>query len=238
MDHVAHVFGTFPCQFRYVQENFVSGSVCIFNHCSKIEHLDYPNFVNASYFRFKSKGIDFGQYGIDTFLAGSQNFNNTLFGYWIFVDNDSSLGRFLKLLYNFSAWSDQAANIFVGDGNGNHFWGVWFYIGIWLRNGVGQFFQNVQSSCGSLFKGFHENFIRKSLYLDVHLASGNPIFGTGYFKVHVPKMILVAKNIGKNRIFSRFPIGNQSHGNTGNRFFYFYSRIHQGHGSCTNSSHG
>ncbi len=96
----------------------------------------------------------------------------------------------------------------------------------------------MHSSLLCLFKCFGKNIIRKAINFNIHLCSCDPVFCSGYLKIHITQVIFIPQNIRKYSIFPGFCIRDHSHCNPGNRFFYFNTCIHQCQGPCTDSSHG
>ena len=88
-----------------------------------------------------------------------------------------------------------------------------------------------------LFERIGQHFVRKTVHLDVHLSSGNTVFGTGHLEVHVAEVVFIAQDIGQHGVFSGFGVGNQPHGDPGNRFLDLHPGIHQRQRSGTHGSH-
>src|SRR5690606_8919605 len=233
IDHLGDIFGPFPGQFGYVQQYFVPRGFGILNNGPEFQYLDDLHFIYTAHFGLEHNGFDLGQYGIDPSLVRTKDLHDSFLGIRIFVDHNGGLGLFLKALDDLSSLPDQGPDIFSGDGACNDFWCVGFDLRSWFRNGLGQKSQNMEPSVPGLFKGLDQDFIGKSLDLDVHLTGGDPISGTGDLEVHIPQMVLIAQNVRKYGMLAAFGIGDQSHGDSGNRFLELYPGIHEGHGSRT-----
>ena len=67
---------------------------------------------------------------------------------------------------------------------------------------VQAFLKDVQTTFTGLLVGpLIKDFIGKSFDLDIHLAGGNTVCGTGYFKVHITQVILITKDITQSTAY-------------------------------------
>ena len=113
-----------------------------------------------------------------------------------------------------------------------------FQVVMRFRDTFGDFAQNVFASFFSLQQCLFKDFIRQTVYLDIHLGSSDTIFCTGYLEVHIAKVVFITEDVGQYGIFFFACVLNQSHRDTGYGFLDFYTGIHQSQCSGTYGSHG
>ncbi len=105
-----------------------------------------------------------------------------------------------------------------------------------FADGLRHLAQDVQAALLGLGQRFLNDLTGDPGDLDVHLNGGHPCGGTGHFEVHVAQVIFVTQDVGQDLIASA--VGDQPHGDTGDRCFYRDTRVHQGHGGGANRAHG
>ncbi len=79
--------------------------------------------------------------------------------------------------------------------------------------------------------------VREAVAFDIHLCSRKTILGTSGLEVHVSKVVLITKDVGKNSILVFARVLDKSHGNTADRLLHRYTSIHQGKCACAYGSH-
>ena len=87
----------------------------------------------------------------------------------------------------------------------------------------------------SLLKRYFHDLLVNSFDLDIHLECRNTLSGTSHLKVHITKVVLVAKNVCQNRKLITF--FNETHGNTSNGCLKRYACSHHRQRANTNRSH-
>ena len=53
----------------------------------------------------------------------------------------------------------------------------------------------METALTCLLECLGEHIVAESVDLDIHLASGNTVAGTGYLEVHVAKVVLIAEDV-------------------------------------------
>ncbi len=185
-------------------------------------------------FRNSADALDNFHGSLDGLLVGSGHFDkpDTVF----LLDGDDGMSPELDLLNDFATCTDNRADEFLRNRHRLDSRDVRFVVLTRSRHGLQHLVEDVHPAAVCLRKCIFENLVGEPVNLDVHLAGGDPVAGTGYLEVHVAKVILVAENIGQNLVFLVFP-DNQTHGNSGDRFFHLDAGIHQRQGSGTNGGH-
>ena len=113
-----------------------------------------------------------------------------------------------------------------------------FVVSPWFVDHLRHLIQDVKPALPGLLQSFGEDLIRESLNLDVHLGCCDPFLGPGHLEVHVPQVVLIAQDIGKDGILPGIRIGDQSHGNAGYRFADLDPAVHQSQCTGTYRRHG
>ena len=91
---------------------------------------------------------------------------------------------------------------------------VIFQLSTWFGNCFFYFTEYVHTSFFCLIQSTFQNFVRQTVYLDIHLGSRNTIFCSRYFEVHITQVVFVTQNIRQYSIFFFARILNQSHSDT------------------------
>ena len=108
----------------------------------------------------------------------------------------------LNFLYNFPTRANNCANHVASNAELLNPRSMWLKVGTRFLNGFHHFSQNVHSAFARLLESTCHNFVRKPIDLYIHLRSSDSILSPGYLEVHVAKVILIAKDIGKNGEFT------------------------------------
>ena len=113
-----------------------------------------------------------------------------------------------------------------------------FQFGTWFGNCLLDFTKNMHTSFFCLVQSTFQNFIRETVYFNVHLGSCNTVFGTCYFEVHITQVVFITEDVRQYCIFFFAGVLNQSHSDARYRFLNLHTGIHQGQSSGAYSSHG
>ena len=87
----------------------------------------------------------------------------------------------------------------------------------------------------SLLKRYFHDLLVNSFDLDIHLECCDTLSSTSHLKVHITKVVLVAKNVSQNRKLIAF--FDETHGNTCYRCLKRYACSHHRQRANTNRSH-
>ena len=206
-----------------------------FNKCTVRHNRFYFRRIGFANFRNCNNAFNLSNGSIDCSFIVSRNFHTSLIAN--FFNGNHCTGFSLHILNNFSTRSDYRTNHFFRNVHGHDTWSIWFHIFTWSSQCFLNFTQNMHTSGFRLFQCSFQNFVRKSVNLDIHLSSRDTIFCSGYLEVHIAQVIFITQNIRKNSKVFTFIFRNQSHGNTRNWFLNLYTCIHQRQCSGTNRSH-
>ena len=86
-----------------------------------------------------------------------------------------------------------------------------------------------------LLEGVGQNLEGESLQLHIQLQRGNPVGGTGHFKIHVTVVVLEPDDVSEHHV--AIPFVHQTHRNSRDRSFNRHPGIHQGEGCSTDGRH-
>ena len=164
------------------------------------------------------------------FLHGS-DFDNTVIG-----DINFGMSLFDNLADNLAAGADDLADLVnrnLNRDNARRFVGN---MRPGFGNSLGHFAQNMNTAFVSLRQSGLHNLFGNGRNFDIHLQSGNAVFGTGNFEVHIAEMVFITQNIGQNGDAAVIFL-NQAHGNTGNRLGQRNAGSLQRHGRAADGSH-
>ena len=201
----------------------------------RLDILDFA-FVDCSDLGNGNDPLDLVENGIPCCNIVGNDIDNAEFA--DFLDYDCCTGFALHFLYDLSAGADNGADKFTGYldlGDAGH---EWFVICTRFGNCPGHFTKDMHSTAFCLFQRFFQYIVGKAVAFNVHLAGSDAVGSTANLEVHIAKMVLIAKDIGKDCIFTGFCIGHQPHGNTGNGLFNLNTGIHQRKCPCTDRCHG
>ena len=154
-----------------------------------------------------------------------------------FVDSNDSSAGFLYALDNFSARAYYGSDHVFRDNHRFDTRRMRFQVGARFGDSVGDNIKNVQTTFAGLVQCFFQNFVRKSVALDIHLGRCDTVASSGHFEVHIPEVVFVTENIRENGIFHIVFIGNQSHSYARHRFLDFHTGIHKSQCPGTNRCH-
>ena len=59
-----------------------------------------------------------------------------------------------------------------------------------------------------------EDFVAKTINLDIHLSSGDTVSGTRYLEVHITEVVFVTEDVGEDRVVRTLVLRDQTHGDT------------------------
>ena len=104
-------------------------------------------------------------------------------------------------------------------------------------HGLHHLTEDVFATSLSLCKCLFEDFVRKTIALDVHLRSGQALERTRGLEVHVAKVVFVTEDVGENGIFVFTWVLDQAHCDTRNRSLQGYTSIHERERTSANGSH-
>ena len=154
--------------------------------------------INLAYFRHGYDGADLGYCGINAFFARSADLD---LAYAVFFfDSNRRAGFFLHALDDFSARADNGADKLFRNLKGNDAGHVGLEVGTRLSQRFGELSEDVFATCLSLHQGFFQDFIGKTIALDVHLRCRQTVDGAGRLEVHITQVVLIAKYVGEDRI--------------------------------------
>src|SRR5208283_1875426 len=108
-------------------------------------------------------------------------------------------------------------------------------LGPGFRNGFLHFSKYMKPPGPGLIESSFQYFPVDSGYFYVHLEGGDSLVGSSDFEIHVPKMVLVSKDVGKD--YELIAFFDQPHGYACHRIRNRHSRVQKGQGSTTYSSH-
>ena len=200
----------------------------------RLNRLDNP-IVHLAHFRHGGKGLDAIQHHIHAFLVASGNIHDAEFAH--FLDRDFATAFTLHFLDNLATGSDNRTDEFARNPNLDDTRSMWLVIGTRSRHHFEHLAQDMGTAAMRLRQSLGQDFIRKTVNLYIHLASGNTIGRTANLEVHIAQMVLIAQNIGKNRVIACLWVGNQAHRDTAHRLADLHPGIHQSQASGANRSH-
>ena len=102
---------------------------------------------------------------------------------------------------------------------------------------LGDLVEDVHTSFFSLVQSTFQNFVRQTVYLDIHLSSSDTVSCSGYLEVHISEVVFVTEDVRQYSIFFFARILDQSHSNTRYRLLDLHTGIHQCQCSGTYGSH-
>ena len=74
--------------------------------------------------------------------------------------------------------------------------------------------EDVQTTFASLRQSTLEDFVAKTIDLDVHLSSGDTVSGTRHLEVHITEVVFVTEDVGEDRVVRTLVLRDQTHGDT------------------------
>ena len=82
-----------------------------------------------------------------------------------------------------------------------------------------------------------ENLVAQTIDLDIHLAGGETVAGTGGLEVHIAEVVLIAEDVAQDGIFGTFAFGDKTHSDAADGFLDGYTGIHECQTAGANGSH-
>src|SRR5690606_126114 len=177
-----------------MQEPLFSGDE--FHKCSVRHDRFNGSFIHHSYFRN----------GNDTFNPVNRFskpfFLRTEYAYFslvsYFFNIDGSSGFSLNFLYYLTTRSDNGTDEFFIDIQFHHSRSMRLHLFSSFRTSGIHGIENEESSLTGLLKRFSHGLHAQPVYFDIHLHGTNTFTGTGNFKVHIPQVVFITKDVGKN----------------------------------------
>jgi len=97
--------------------------------------------------------------------------------------------------------------------------------------------EDVQTTFASLCQSTLEDFVAKTIDLDIHLSSGDTVSGTRYLEVHITEMVFVTEDVGEDRVVRTLVLRDQTHGDTRYGLSDGYTSVTQSERTSTYCSH-
>ena len=151
------------------------------------------------------------------------------------VDLDAKVG--LDLTDHFAARPDQLTNLVGGNLGTGDLRGVDTNGGAGRVDNGGHFVEDRETTNARLSNRFFENFGGDTGDFNVHLHGGDTVASAGDFEVHITEVVFDTGDVTEGDIFHLL-VGNETHGDTGHRFFDGDTGVHQGEGTTTDRSLG
>ena len=200
----------------------------------RLNRLDNP-VIDLAHFRHGGKGLDAIQHHIHAFLVASGNVHDAELAH--FLDRDFATAFTLHFLDNLATGSDNRTDEFARNPNLDDTRSMRLVIGTRSRHHFEHLAQDMGTAAMRLRQSLGQDFIRKTVNLYIHLASSDAIGRTANLEVHIAQMVLIAQNIGKNRVIACLGVGNQAHRDTAHRLADLHPGIHQRQAAGANRSH-
>ena len=154
-----------------------------------------------------------------------------------FFDGDGSSSFFLHTLDNLTTRANDSTNEFLRNVEGFDTRYVRLVVFTWVIHSLHHLTEDVFTTSLSLCECFFEDFVRKSVALDVHLRSGQTFERTRGLEVHISEVVFVTEDVGEDSIFVFTWILDQAHCDTRHRSLQGYTSIHERERTSANGSH-
>ena len=198
---------------------------------------DADNFgiVYFTHFGDSNDSANLSHCSVDAVLVRSRNLNLT---YAVcFFDGDGSTSFFLHTLDNLTTRANDSTNEFLRNVEGFDTRYVRLVVFTWVIHSLHHLTEDVFTTSLGLCECFFEDFVRKTIALDVHLRSGQTFERTRGLEVHITEVVFVTEDVGEDSIFVFTWILNQSHCDTRYRSLQGYTCIHERERTSANGSH-
>ena len=153
------------------------------------------------------------------------------------VDFDATFcGNFLD---RFAAFADDVTDVFWIDTECRDHWCVFRHLFSWSCDSFFHFFEDGETCFLGFFERFAENLDGETFYFDIHLECCDAGVGSCDFEIHVSGEIFDSLDVGEDRVAFRNVAftGEETHGDTCDRFFDFNSGVHECECGSADGSH-
>ena len=197
--------------------------------------LDF-SFIHFAHLGFGADELDALHGGVDVVHIGSGDIDDAEFTHLLNIDG--GVGLTLHLLDDLASRSDNGADELARDLHLDDARHEGTVVLTRCRHGLFDLAEDEHTASVSLGQCLCQHFGGESVDLDVHLTSGDTVFGTTDLEVHVAEVVLIAEDVGQDGVAAGVLVGNQTHGDTGDRFFHLDTAVEQGQGAGADGSHG
>ena len=138
---------------------------------------------------------------------------------------------------DFTALTDDSTDEFLVHCHGNNAWNVWLVVLTRSRDSLVDDVQYVKPSFLSLLQCLLQNFVRKTVALDVHLSGCDTVHGTGHLEVHVAQVVFVTQDVAQHGVLHVTLVGDKTHGDSGYRAFHLHTCVQQCQATAAHCGH-
>ena len=175
------------------------------------ERFDHSVVLLAN-LRQSDDGFDLRDSRLHCLTVVGSHFHLAAFLVLVNRDNGTCLG--LDRLDNLAAGTNNCANEVFRNIEGSDARSVRLEVRTRSRHRLQNLIQDEHTGLVSLCQSVLKDFVAQTIDLDIHLASGQTVTGTGGLEVHIAKVVFVTKDVTQNGVVRAFVLGNKSHSNT------------------------
>src|SRR5918993_169915 len=154
----------------------------------------------------------------------------------VVVDVDLRAGLLHDLADDLAARTDDFADLVDRDLHGLDARSMLAELGTGRGERLVHLFEDVGAAFLGLIERDAHDLLGDAGDLDVHLEGRDALLRSGHLEVHVAEVILVAENVGQDRI--ALTLEDEAHGDARHRTAQRHARIHQGERGAADGGHG
>ena len=155
----------------------------------------------------------------------------------VFVNRDDSAGLSLDALDNLSARANNSTDHILRNIEAYNARSVRLQISTRFRHALKDLTEDIHACLVCLCERVLQNLITQTIYLDIHLARCQTVFGTRGLEVHIAEVVLVTENITQDSVVLTLVLRDKTHSDTAHRFLHRNTCIHQRQRAGTNGCH-